>query len=374
VPQNHALNRQELSVFENSQIADIDFVYGILKDVNNNAVAIMYFQILNFGVQHYQQPSKATFASRFLNFFVSKIKPRILIAGNLFRHDSSSIVWKQEKFSALDIFKIYKLSIDALCSHFCTAGVFIKDTDARLVPCLINHAPDLKSLPNDISMELEIPENWQVFEDYEKSLKHKYQQRARKVRKAFANLDVKELTEQDIEKHQKELYQLYQQVTFKQSIYMGVLSPTFLQEFKKVKQDNFKVYGFFFQENLVAFSSVIVQNNEWDMFYIGFDYNLNNKLQLYFNILFHALECSLQQKQRHLIMGRTALEAKAILGCQPHYMHNFFRVQNRIIRWAMNTLSGRFSATHGENWQNRHPFKREIYESMGIHILHKQDD
>jgi hypothetical protein len=56
---------------------------------------------------------------------------------------------------------------------------------------------------------------------------------------------------------------------------------------KKALNNNYKVCGYFFENELVAFSSAIEHDGEYDMNYIGFDYALNNQLHLYFNILFH---------------------------------------------------------------------------------------
>ncbi len=92
------------------------------------------------------------------------------------------------------------------------------------------------------------------------------------------------------------------------------------------------------------------------MFYIGFDYAENARLQLYFNILFFAVEQAISLRAPQLILGRTALEAKARLGCKPRYLQTFLFIRNPVLRAWVARMQGRFSAGEGE-WEDLHPFK-----------------
>jgi hypothetical protein len=93
------------------------------------------------------------------------------------------------------------------------------------------------------------------------------------------------------------------------------------------------------------------------MFYIGFDYEKNNTYQLYFNILFFAIEQAIALKKEKLVLGRTALDAKARLGCRPHYLQTFLYVKNGLVRNRVLQIQQKAAANEGE-WEQRHPFRQ----------------
>jgi hypothetical protein len=92
------------------------------------------------------------------------------------------------------------------------------------------------------------------------------------------------------------------------------------------------------------------------MFYIGFDYKRNTELQLYFNILFFGVEQAILEHKPNAIFGRTALDAKARLGCKPRYQSTFAFVRNRWIRMITLRIQNNSQSQEGA-WEQRHPLK-----------------
>src|SRR4028119_1352792 len=137
----------------------------------------------------------------------------------------------------------------------------------------------------DVSMEMGLRPEWETFTDYERSLKHKYAQRARNVRKSAADLTMREMDAEEVATRKDELHALYKQVTERQPVRLGFLSPELLPMLKQQHPEALRVWGIFEGRQLVAFASAWVREAVLDMFYIGFDYERNSKLQLYFNIL-----------------------------------------------------------------------------------------
>jgi hypothetical protein len=144
---------------------------------------------------------------------------------------------------------------------------------------------------------------------------------------------------------------------------MGILNPDFFVQLKRKMPAQYKVFGFFYEEKLVAFSSVIIHDHDYDMNYIGFDYAMNQQLNLYFNILFHCVEMAIANDCTKLTLGRTAIEAKAIMGCVPDYRYSFYKLRNVVVNWFYKMVAGYFSEKQGEKWKDRHPFKSGFYAS-----------
>jgi hypothetical protein len=93
------------------------------------------------------------------------------------------------------------------------------------------------------------------------------------------------------------------------------------------------------------------------MFYIGFDYDRNAALYLYFNILFFSLEQAILLKKKNLVLGRTALDAKARLGCRPRYLSTFLYIKNRNIRNYVVRAQQQMTTEEGA-WESKHPLKK----------------
>jgi hypothetical protein len=142
---------------------------------------------------------------------------------------------------------------------------------------------------------------------------------------------------------------------------MGIINHSFFEELKKSLQDDYNVCGYFHGEKLVAFSSAILHDGEYDMNYIGFDYAYNQSHNLYFNILFHCLENAMSTGCHKLILGRTAPEAKAIMGCSPDYRFSFYKLRNVIVNWFYQMVAAYFKEQQGNKWKDRHPFKSNYY-------------
>ncbi|HNB81055.1 MAG TPA: GNAT family N-acetyltransferase [Chitinophagaceae bacterium] len=347
-----------IDVVEKAETPDIDHYY-LVSEQHGKAQMLAYFQLLHAGPQHFNLQGKR-WQQWALNMALRCVKPTLLVAGNLFRHDVVFIEFLNDHRSAEEHYALYQSAIEFLVKQTNASGIFIKDIPAELGVQFRKNALYL-SMPDDISMELHLPEEWKTFSDYEATLKHKYLQRCRKMRHGFEQVNVRELNETDVLKYSREMEALYLQVTRRQMVSMGILNHHFFEELKKSLGDDYRVCGYFLNGKLIAFSSAIVHNNCYDMNYIGFDYSLNHTFHLYFNILFQCLENTMALGCCTLILGRTALEAKAIMGCEPDYRYSFYRLRNPVVQRFYLMVSSYFHEQQGEHWKERHPFKSGYY-------------
>jgi predicted N-acyltransferase len=205
-------------------------------------------------------------------------------------------------------------------------------------------------------MEMDIPGEWHVMADYEKALKHKYAQRMRKVRAELAKLNIKELDEEGVKSNKVVLFGLYQQVVARQQVRLGLLNEDFLPVLKRFHGDDLRVWLAYENEKPVGFFSAWVKEGVFDMFYIGFDYARNQELQLYFNMLFFGVEQAITNGKEKLILGRTALDAKARIGCKPRYLSTYLYIKNSFLRQRVLNLQQKTALQEGA-WEDRHPFK-----------------
>ena len=64
-----------------------------------------------------------------------------------------------------------------------------------------------------------------------------------------------------------------------------------------IKKDIFKVYGYFINNKLVAFSSEFHQENTLYSYYVGFDKLLNKKFNIYSRILIETISNAIKLKK-----------------------------------------------------------------------------
>jgi len=354
VPQGHFLQSRQLKVAEQSSLPDISFSYALVYD-NNVPVLAAGFQLLQLNAKHVNHNLVEPWKYIAWQLYTGIARPKLLVSGHLFRHDVDS-VFCAGSISGYDIYTYYKEAIDAAMRKSCAAAVLIKDMPARLDKYFCNYEPEYMMLRNDISMEMDVSPNWQTMDDYVHALKHKYAQRYRKISERWQELHIKELTSADVVANKEALFALYRQVSDNQRVRIGLLSPEFIPMLQQ--QDNrLKVWGIYERDKLIGFFSAWVYADRFDMFYIGFDYQKNKEYNLYFNILFFAIGQAIHYRKPKLILGRTALDAKARLGCKPRYLSTFLYIKNSMVRKRIMQAQKNTTANEG-TWEDKHPFRK----------------
>ena len=354
VESERSISKEEYRLNEVSSLPNIQHRY-VLVYQNDVPVAKAYFQLLSLQKEHLNKSLVKSWQYNLWSTFVAATKPAFIIAGHLFRHDEQFFFYSKH-ISSFTAYKCYKAAIDEVLKDKCASGVLIKDMPPELVDHFQHHTPEYILLLNDISMEMDVDPDWQSIHDYEKALKHKYAQRFRKIRQPWQSLTIKELSYNEVRDKKETLHALYLQVVTHQQVRLGILNPDFIVNLKGYYKERLKVWAAYENGNIVAFFSGWAKDDAFDMFYIGFDYSRNADLQSYFNILFFSVEQAIAQGKNKLILGRTALEAKARLGCKPKYLSTYLHIPNKVLRTFVNSIQENVKEGEGA-WENRHPLK-----------------
>jgi hypothetical protein len=365
----HPMYSGKLSVTELAAVNHVKVFY-VITFSNHKPILFSYFQQLLVTPSHFNCKD-SFFQHVSLNIYLNLVKPTLLVAGNLFRHDAYYL----HAVKTEDVSSVYWETCQYVMNYTRSTGIFIKDAPSEIAKYL-SQQQELLPMPNDISMVMNISKNWQSLDDYAKQLKRKYKKRYKKVIAHRDDIEIKCLSVEDIIAQSNMIESLYMQVTNNQLVSMGKLNAAFFIEMKKSLQDNYVVYGWYVEGKLVAFSSAILHKDVYDMNYIGFDYSVNQTHQLYFNILFHCLEEAIVRSCKKVILGRTALEAKAMLGCEPDYKYSFYQLRHPLVNWFYKKISTRFHNQLGEQWKERKPFKANLKQEKaaennpikGLHI------
>ena len=354
LPPHHHLASVHCAVIEQSKLEDVSFSYVFISNEQNKCVAIAYFQKLRFLPKHYAFPLTKNFLLQRIEKAVVKRGFHILICGNFLRIDEEGVYYDPFITNAIAVFSVLEEFFKTL--HPYPHAILIKDWNQDQDTAWVGQF-NFHPWSSDLTMKLNIVSTWRNFEDYIAALRHHYAQRARKARKQFSPLVRKELSMAEIEAFAPKLQRLYMEVVKRQTIRLMLVNERYFVEMKKAYGECFRIFGYFFKNILIGFSSSILYEKQWELHYIGIDYAFNEKHWLYFNMLYDAIADAIAAKKTELELGRTAREAKASLGAKPIYFKNYIRVRGSLPRIIIKFLNRNFRKSAGQNWNSRNPFR-----------------
>ncbi|MBW8524466.1 peptidogalycan biosysnthesis protein [Chryseobacterium chendengshani] len=313
------------------------------------------FQYLNF-IQHKTFQKDETFCN-VKNFTAKKLSKNVMILGNNmltgqngFYFDASKItvdeviclideavreIQKQEGKTSLIIYKDYQKG-------------FIKYFQDK------NHRSFYRFSvqPN---MVLSLKESWSTFEDYLNAFSTKYRTRAKSAKKKIIGIKKSTMNLDDIRNHQKKMNLLYQNVAENAPFNTFFLTENHFESMKESLGENFKVFGYYLDEKLIGFYTLILNNKDIDTYFLGYNKALQKEKQIYLNMLLDMAEFGITEKFNRIIFGRTALEIKSTIGAQPVEIFGLIKHNNFLINQFMERIFKSFNPV--VEWIQRKPFK-----------------
>lgn len=355
IPECHPLDYERLLAIQKTMASQFSFFYVVLKNEEGQIIGLQYFQYLPFRSIYFDSPLKKYRITRDIEkMFIDK-RFAMLICGSLFSVNAPGYFFCDNSLSSNKKYQLLLQSADILMRSLNKCELIFKDVDESMRNYFSHN--NFNAFDDDVTMTMPIKTEWVSFSDYLADLKHKYAQRARKIIKAASVIERRELSFEEIEKHQIEINKLFHQVVNNQAIRLGIPDADYFIEMKKMKPDSFSICGYFLNNQLVAFASYIVNHKNDELHYIGFDYNLNKTYYLYFNILFDGISKAIQNKIDVLELGRTAREAKAVVGAVPINFHSYILFSSGLSKWIYSQLKKRFHHKTETDLKSRHPFK-----------------
>jgi hypothetical protein len=356
LPENHHLQCRDIEALEHTMPEDIQFKYVNIYD-SGELIGVMYLQCLKFNSKHYHHGVLDKPVIKLMKEFILSRSADILICGNIFRVNFQGFYFKDKSKKELifDCLNLYRQEMKSE-KNFC--GILVKDCSREFKATQFT-CHGFKTFNQDLTMELSIRENWKNFDDYLGDLSRKYRQRANKITKSAEALVVKDLSVDDLIHEKSRINELYMNIVSQQTIAIGILNSDYFIQMKTALGDNFKVFGYYKDQQLLSFSSHIYYTPKaaMEIHYIGLDYQFNTTYNLYFNILYDGIKTAIKHQFKLIEMGRTAREAKANAGAHAVENFNYIWIRPGITRLAMNSMGRWFESTVGDDWKKRNPFK-----------------
>ncbi len=211
---------------------------------------------------------------------------------------------------------------------------------------------DFHTQPN---MIFKLPSEWKSKEEYIAAFSKKYRDQYKRAHKKSVGIRVQELTYDEILFHEKRIYELYHHVAKNAPFNTFFLAQHHFSTFKKQCGNRFVLSGYFIEDTLVGFHTLLLNGSVLETYFLGYDEHIQKEKMLYLNMLYNMTQYGIENQFKKIIFGRTALEIKSSIGATPLLMTGFIYHTNPWINKLMPIIFPKLEPNVA--WQQRHPFK-----------------
>lgn len=356
---NVFLQKSYLSVLEKASATNMQCFFIAIYN-NNKLVGVALAQYLNIlKLASFGERDKCIKTS-VRNFIFKKFASHVLFLGN-------NMITGQNCYSLIEKISLEEISLllsmcakeiilllkkDNINIHLVSFKDFYENESNKLKQYNFKNHFEFKSQPN---MIFAINDRFFSKESYINSFTKKYRDQYKRARKKNEGIIFKELSLDEIILHQEKIYSLYEYVAKNAPFNTFFLEKNHFTIFKTYCEDTFKVFGYFLENKLIGFHTLLLNGNTLETYFLGYDEVYQKEKMLYLNMLYNMVEFAIAHKFGRIIFGRTALEIKSSIGAKPHKMSGFIYHTNAFINKNLDKI---FPYLEPEIlWQERHPFK-----------------
>lgn len=356
---NAFLQTPYLKVLEDSAPLNMQCFYiGIFEHSELVGVALAQYLDVN-KLESFGERDKC-FKKAIRNFVFKNFASHVLFLGNnMITGQNGYVFSKETNFKHISelllqcanaitqYFKQQKINI-----HIVSFKDFYQHCAIELKKYELSKVYEFNTQPN---MILELPSHWKTNEDYVASFSKKYRDQYKRAHKKCDGVEFRELSYTEIVAQEERIYELYHYVAKNAPFNTFFLAKDHFSTFKKQLQDQFVICGYFLDEKLVGFHTLLLNGDVLETYFLGYDDQIQKEKMLYLNMLYNMTKFGIENQFSKIIFGRTALEIKSSIGAEPVMMSGFIYHTNK---WINKHIKKIFKNLEPElDWQQRHPFK-----------------
>lgn len=355
-----------LALLEQLHRDKISFHYAsITRD--DSIVGLMYFQVIRFEgnyLRNYFRTDEHTGLLKrvlfgMLDFLLRFQYWNLMVAGNIFFTGERGIYFKEDVpvGDSTDLihksFELARRAEKKKITAYMMNNVY-DDNNAFIHHYLNNFR--YATYPVDPDMFMHFDPEWQDFDDYLAALSSKYRVRARKVLQTSRPIKSRFLSIDEMRENREAIHELYLATAGQVDFNLGYLDRAYFCEMKELWGEKFLCTGYFLDEKLVGFMSLLVVNSDIDVNYMGMDYDHNRDYKLYNRMLLDLVEAGIRTGTRTMHLGRTATEIKSTIGARARSMKIYLYSPSDWRTRGMRLFESYFGSPQ---YTLRHPLKSE---------------
>lgn len=332
-PHNLLHHFSYLHLQESNQQDKMQFFYVLIKE-NNETIGVAYFQVVHFTGEQLKDYTKNSgkVLAIIQNAILKLVSVRLLIGANLFMSGEKGMYWlkdlpQQTKADYYQTLVMHLLQTKKSLNAFLMTDIYDEDT------CLTNAFEQNKfnRIYEEPDMIMQMNPKWNSFDDYLNAFSSKYRVRTKRCFVQSKDLERKNLSVQEVQNLDAQLYQLYENTMSQASFSLAKLQPGYFAAQKELMPEAYQVFGYFLEGKLVGFNSLFCLNGKGEVHYVGLNYEVNKETHIYQRMLYDIVSCGIENKLSTLHFGRTASEIKSTIGATPINVHGYILHKNSLI-------------------------------------------
>lgn len=351
---NTLLSRPYFLVLEDAKPENMEcFFVAFFNDENLIGGALI--QYLSF--TKHQTFQKEELMCDVKNFLAKRFSRDVMFVGNNMLTGQNAFYFDKTKIEMPQVASLLNLAVEQLQKEFRKTSLIIYKDFQKKFADLFKGEDHQKYLKFSVqpNMRLKIKNHWQTFEDYLADFSTKYRSRANTARKKSKDIQKKELSAEEIQNNEEKLHELYQNVADNAPFNTFFLPKNHFFRLKDSMKDQFKVYGYFLNGELVGFYTLILNHKDVDTYFLGYNKEQQKEKQIYLNMLLDMVKFAIEEQFSRVIFGRTALEIKSTIGAEPVEIYGLIKHNNFLINLFMKKIFPSLSPQ--TEWIQRKPFK-----------------
>jgi predicted N-acyltransferase len=357
--QNAFLQTPYLRVLEESAPTNMQCFYiGIFE--NSVLIGVAMAQYLNLNkLESFGERDKC-FKTYARNFVFKNFAAHALFLGNNMITGQNGYLFNKE-IGTKAVGQILQQCANEITAYFKKKNIKIhivsfKDFYQHCAEELKNSAfSGLYEFNTQPNMIFELQHQWKTDADYVAVLSKKYRDQYKRAHKKFEGIETRELFLGDIILQENRIYELYYHVAKNAPFNTFFLARNHFSAFKKHCGERFILVGYFLQDKLVGFHTLLLNGDTLETYFLGYDEQIQKEKMLYLNMLYNMTKYGIENQFKKIIFGRTALEIKSSIGAQPTLMSGFIYHNTQLINRYFDKIFPRLEPA--SVWHQRHPFK-----------------
>src|ERR1043165_834087 len=340
---NVLMQHDSLKLLETSHGDKMQFRYVLVKR-DDVTVGALYFQVVMFHanqlINYFPHFSEGNLVMQTTKNITEKllnaINVPLLVSGNVFMTGENGFYFNSDIDKATRAKIVRRTVRQIAAAEPKIKAVLVSDMyepHTEFDAAFKRHGYHEITVESDMSIRLR-PE-WKSFDDYLNALSSKYRVRTRKVLSLCteANVVTKDLSAEEIEQHQDRLYELYSKVMGNADFKLAELSQDFFRTQKQQLPQNYHVYGYFKDDELVGFIFSFRFGKRMEVHYTGMEHSISKPIHLYQHMMYDMIKAGIEAGVEQLHFGRTAPEIKSTIGAAPSPMYGYVKHFNPVFNW-----------------------------------------
>ena len=353
------LQKKYLKVLEFSKPENMEcFFIGFYENEQLVGIALAQFldsnKLVSFGERD------KLFKNTVRNFVFKKFCSHVLFIGNNMLTGQNAFRFHQN-ISLPNQVRALLMACESLKKRFEKTGKkihivgfkdFEKEEAEQMASVGMHSHYQFSAQPN---MVFDIREEWYSETDYIQSLSKKYRDQYKRARKKLDGIEKRKLNVAEIILNEITIHELYEIVAKNAPFNTFFLAKNHFRVLKEKFDHDFLFYGYFLDEKLIGFSTLIKNGKVMDTYFLGYDPKVQKEKMLYLNMLYDMVAYSINKGFKKIVFARTALEIKSSIGAKAVDMFGFVKHDTKIIDHWMERI---FKYLEPEaKWNERNPFK-----------------